>query len=162
RSASNRASEFLVEVFGEAGRHTQTSGPCRFTESSTRRPPAPSQFWYAPRQSYIIWSCTMPAAELHELTLAEAARLISTRKLSPVEYPASLLARIEALEPQLNAFITRTPDVAVAAARIAEAEIMRGDLRGPLHGVPFALKDIYDTAGILTSGHSHTCIDRIP
>ena len=104
----------------------------------------------------------MPPEDLHELTLAEAARLISTRKLSPVEYTASLLARIEALEPQLNAFITRTPDVATAAARTAEAEIMRGNLRGPLHGIPFALKDIYDTAGILTSGHSHTCIDRIP
>ena len=104
----------------------------------------------------------MPPADLHELTLAEAARLIATRKLSPVEYTAGLLARIEALEPQLNAFITRTPDVATAAARAAEAEIMRGNLRGPLHGIPFALKDIYDTAGILTSGHSRTCIDRIP
>jgi aspartyl-tRNA(Asn)/glutamyl-tRNA(Gln) amidotransferase subunit A len=104
----------------------------------------------------------MPSAELHDLTLAEAARLISVRKLSPVEYTESLLARTEALEPQLNAFITRTPDVAMAAARSAEVEIMRGNLRGPLHGVPFALKDIYDTAGILTSGHSRTCIDRIP
>jgi aspartyl-tRNA(Asn)/glutamyl-tRNA(Gln) amidotransferase subunit A len=104
----------------------------------------------------------MPLEDLHELTLAEAARLIATRKLSPVEYTASLLARIEALDPQLNAFITRTPDVAKVAARTAEAEIMRGNLRGPLHGIPFALKDIYDTAGILTSGHSRTCIDRIP
>ncbi|MBV9982466.1 amidase family protein, partial [Bradyrhizobium sp.] len=82
----------------------------------------------------------MPPADLHELTLTEAAGLISTRKLSPVEYTASLLARIEALDPQLNAFITRTPDVAIAAARTAEAEIMRGNLRGPLHGIPFALK----------------------
>jgi aspartyl-tRNA(Asn)/glutamyl-tRNA(Gln) amidotransferase subunit A len=104
----------------------------------------------------------MPSAELHDLTLAEAARLIAVRKLSPVEYTESLLARTEALEPQLNAFITRTQDVAMAAARSAEAEIMRGNLRGPLHGIPFALKDIYDTAGILTSGHSRTCIDRIP
>jgi aspartyl-tRNA(Asn)/glutamyl-tRNA(Gln) amidotransferase subunit A len=104
----------------------------------------------------------MASAELHDLTLAEAARLISVRKLSPVEYTESLLARTEALEPQLNAFITRTPDVAMAAARAAEAEIMHGNLRGPLHGIPFALKDIYDTAGILTSGHSRTCIDRVP
>ena len=104
----------------------------------------------------------MPAAELHNLTLAEASHLISTRKLSPVEYTERLLARTEALEPQLNAFITRTPDVAMAAARAAEAEIMHGNLRGPLHGIPYALKDIYDTAGILTSGHSRTCIDRVP
>ena len=48
------------------------------------------------------------------------------------------------------------------AARAAEAEIARGNYRGPLHGVPFALKDIYDTAGVLTSGHSRTCIDRVP
>ena len=104
----------------------------------------------------------MPSAELHDLTLVEAAHLISVRKLSPVEYTESLLARTEALEPQLNAFITRTPDVAMAAARTAEAEIMHGNLRGPLHGIPFAVKDIYDTAGILTSGHSRTCIDRVP
>jgi aspartyl-tRNA(Asn)/glutamyl-tRNA(Gln) amidotransferase subunit A len=104
----------------------------------------------------------MPSAELHDLTLVEAAHLISVRKLSPVEYTESLLARTQALEPQLNAFITRTPDVAMAAARTAEAEIMQGNLRGPLHGIPFAVKDIYDTAGILTSGHSRTCIDRIP
>ena len=58
----------------------------------------------------------MPSAELHDLTLAEAAHLISARKLSPAEYTESLLARTEALEPQLNAFITRTPDVAMAAA----------------------------------------------
>ena len=104
----------------------------------------------------------MPSAELHNMTLAEAAGLISTRKLSPVEYTERLLARTEALEPQLNAFITRTPDVAMTAARAAEAEIMHGNWRGPLHGIPYALKDIYDTTGILTSGHSRTCIDRIP
>ena len=75
----------------------------------------------------------MPSAELHDLTLVEAAHLISVRKLSPVEYTESLLARTQALEPQLNAFITRTPDVAMAAARTAEAEIMHGNLRGPLH-----------------------------
>jgi Asp-tRNA(Asn)/Glu-tRNA(Gln) amidotransferase A subunit family amidase len=104
----------------------------------------------------------MSSAEFNDLTLAEAARLIAIRKLSPVEYTESLLARTETLEPQLNAFITRTPDIAMAAARTAEAEIMYGNLRGPLHGIPFALKDIYDTAGILTSGHSRTCIDRVP
>jgi aspartyl-tRNA(Asn)/glutamyl-tRNA(Gln) amidotransferase subunit A len=104
----------------------------------------------------------MPSAELHDLTLTEAAQLISLRNLSPVEYTEGLLARIEALDPQLNAFITRTPDLAMEAAHSAEAEIARGNWRGPLHGIPFALKDIYDTAGILTSGHSRTCIDRVP
>jgi aspartyl-tRNA(Asn)/glutamyl-tRNA(Gln) amidotransferase subunit A len=101
-------------------------------------------------------------SELHDLTLAEASRLIAARKLSPVEYTRALLARTDALEPQLNAFITRTSDAAMDGARAAEAEIVRGGWRGPLHGVPFAVKDIYDTAGILTSGHSRTNIDRVP
>jgi aspartyl-tRNA(Asn)/glutamyl-tRNA(Gln) amidotransferase subunit A len=104
----------------------------------------------------------MTASEPHDLTLAEASRLITRRALSPVEYTKALLARTEALEPQLNAFITRTPEVALDAARTAEAEIVRGNARGPLHGVPMAVKDIYDTAGILTTGHSRTCIDRVP
>ncbi len=104
----------------------------------------------------------MSDANLHDLTLTEAATLIAARKLSPVEYTRTLLDRIEALEPQLNAFITRTAEAAVEAAAAAEAEIMRGNYRGALHGIPFAVKDIYDTAGVLTSGHSRTCIDRVP
>jgi Asp-tRNA(Asn)/Glu-tRNA(Gln) amidotransferase A subunit family amidase len=99
---------------------------------------------------------------LHDLTLAEAAALVRARKLSPVEYTQALLDRTEALDPQLNSYITRTPDAALEAARAAEAEIARGGWRGPLHGIPFAVKDIYDTAGILTSGHSRICIDRVP
>ncbi len=104
----------------------------------------------------------MPTTALHDLSIAEASKLIATKKLSPVEYTLDLLARTEALEPQLNAFITRTPDAAIEAARAAEAEMMRGNIRSPLHGVPFAVKDIYDTAGVLTSGHSSVCIDRVP
>ena len=104
----------------------------------------------------------MPDSELHDLTLAEAASLIRRGRLSPVEYTQALLARTDALEPQLNAYITRTTEAAIEAARAAEAEIVRGNHRGPLHGVPFAVKDIYNTAGVLTSGHSRICIDRVP
>lgn len=104
----------------------------------------------------------MIATQLHELSIAEASRQIASRKLSPVELTDALLARTDAMEPQLNAFITRTPDAAREAARAAEAEIARGIVRGPLHGIPFAVKDIYDTAGVLTSGHSRICIDRVP
>lgn len=104
----------------------------------------------------------MQETDLHQLTLAEAARLIAARKLSPVELTRALIARTEALEPQLCAFITRTFEAALEAARAAEAELMRGNLKGPLHGIPVAVKDIYDTAGVLTSGHSRTCIDRVP
>jgi len=100
--------------------------------------------------------------DLPFLTIAEAALLIRERKLSPVEYTDALLKRIEALEPQLNAFITLTADFAREQARRAEADIMSGRYRGPLHGIPFALKDIYNTAGILTSGGSKVCIDNVP
>jgi aspartyl-tRNA(Asn)/glutamyl-tRNA(Gln) amidotransferase subunit A len=99
---------------------------------------------------------------LHDLTLAEASTLIKTGKLSPVEYTQALLARADALDLQLNAYITRTDGAAMEAARAAESEIVRGNWRGPLHGIPFAVKDIYDTAGVLTSGHSRICIDRVP
>ena len=104
----------------------------------------------------------MSEADLHDLTLAEAADAIKTRNLSPVAYTESLIARSESLQPQLCAFITRTFETALSEARAAEADIMRGSYRGPLHGIPFAVKDIYDTAGVLTSGGSRTCIDRVP
>ena len=97
----------------------------------------------------------MPA-DLHFLTIAAASQLIRARKLSPLEYAEALLARIAALDPQLNAFITVTAELARAQARAAEAEIMAGRYRGPLHGIPFALKDIYNTRGILTSGGSRS------
>lgn len=101
-------------------------------------------------------------SQLHDLTLAQAADRIAARDLSPVEYTDALIARSEALQPQLFAFITPTFERARQAARAAADEIAGGTCRGPLHGVPFAVKDIYDTAGILTSGHSRTCIDRVP
>lgn len=100
--------------------------------------------------------------DLHFLTLAEAAKLIEARKLSPLEYTDALLARITALDPQLNAFITVTAELARKQAKQAEQEIARGKYRGPLHGMPVGLKDIYNTRGILTSGGSRVCIDNIP
>jgi len=101
-------------------------------------------------------------APLHELTIAAASELIARRALSPVELTQAHLARIRALEPQLNAFITVTEERALEQAQAAERDITAGRRRGPLHGVPFALKDIYDTAGILTSGHSRTAMDNVP
>lgn len=101
-------------------------------------------------------------SELHDLTLAQAADRIAARDLSPVEYTDALIARSEALQPQLNTFITPTFEQARKTAKTAAEDIANGNYRGPLHGVPFAIKDIYDTAGILTSGHSRTCIDRVP
>jgi aspartyl-tRNA(Asn)/glutamyl-tRNA(Gln) amidotransferase subunit A len=101
-------------------------------------------------------------SELHHLSIAQAADLIRTRKLSPVELTDALLKRTHALEPQLNAYISLTADLAVWGAKDAEAQIMKGDYRGPLHGVPFALKDIYNTKGTATTGGSKVGIDNIP
>ena len=103
----------------------------------------------------------MPS-ELHDLSIAELSGLIATRKLSPMELVEALIQRIEQYDRQTRAFITRTFDLARQQAKQAEAEIGAGKSRGPLHGIPFALKDIYDTKGILTSGHSRVFIDRIP
>jgi len=102
------------------------------------------------------------ATELHDLSITELAGLIAARKLSPVELLDTLIRRVEDYDAQTHAFITRTFDLARQQARSAEADIAAGRYRGPLHGIPFALKDIYDTQGILTSAHSRVFIDRIP
>jgi aspartyl-tRNA(Asn)/glutamyl-tRNA(Gln) amidotransferase subunit A len=105
---------------------------------------------------------TATPADLHWLTIADAARLIERRRLSPVELTDALIARIEALDPQINAFLLPTPEKAREQARAAEREIMAGTYRGPLHGIPFGLKDIYATAGIRTTSHSKICENLIP
>ena len=102
------------------------------------------------------------ATALHDHSIAELSGLIAARKLSPVELVEALIERIEGYDGQTRAFITRTFDLARRQAKQAEAEIEAGRYRGALHGVPFALKDVYDTAGILTSGHSRVFIDRVP
>ncbi len=101
-------------------------------------------------------------AELHDLPITELASLIAARKLSPVELVEALIRRVEQYDAQTHAFITPTFELARRQARQAEAEIAAGRHRGALHGIPFALKDIYDTKGILTSGHSRVFSDRIP
>jgi len=102
------------------------------------------------------------ATDLHDLSIAELAELIAARKLSPVELTEALIQRVERFDGQTRAFITPTFELARRQARAAETEIAAGKYRGPLHGIPFALKDIYDTEGILTSAHSRIFIDRIP
>ena len=99
-------------------------------------------------------------SDLAFLGLADAAQLIRARKLSPVEYTRALLERIERLDSRYHAFIRVTPELAIAAARRAEQEIAAGSLRGPLHGVPFGLKDIIDVAGQPTTGHSKVLGDN--
>ncbi len=99
--------------------------------------------------------------DLHWMTAAEAAGAIAARKLSPVELTKALLERIDRLDPKLNVFIRLDADAALAAARAAEAEIVSGHPRGPLHGVPVGVKDIIDVAGLPTTCHSKILADNV-
>jgi len=96
------------------------------------------------------------------LTIAEAARLIAAKKLSPVELAKTHLDRIHRLDPDLNAFLLVTEDRALADAKAAEARQMSGALRGKLDGIPIAHKDIYNTAGIRTTAHSKLLEHNVP
>ncbi len=102
------------------------------------------------------------ASSLTRLSLTEASQLIRSKRISPVDLTQACLSRIEQLNPKLNAFITVTADSALAQAREAEADIQRGRWRGPLHGIPIALKDLVDTAGVRTTAASGLFKDRIP
>jgi aspartyl-tRNA(Asn)/glutamyl-tRNA(Gln) amidotransferase subunit A len=104
----------------------------------------------------------MPPTDLHFTTIADAARLIAAKKLSPVELTETYLERIESLDDQLDSFVTVTADRARREARAAEAEIMSSGPRSKLHGIPYCLKDIYDTAGIRTTGQSRSLADNVP
>ncbi len=95
-------------------------------------------------------------------SILELAHLLRTKALSPVELTRDCVERIEKLNPSLNAFITVTADLALAQAAEAETEILRGQWRGPLHGIPIGLKDLIDTAGIRTTAASAVFKDRIP
>jgi len=103
-----------------------------------------------------------PGSNVSQLGLSEASQLVRNKKVSPVELTHECLSRIERLNPKLNAFITVTADSALAEARQAEGEIQHDGWRGPLHGIPIALKDLVDTAGVRTTGGSGVFKDRVP
>ena len=105
---------------------------------------------------------TTSQTNLYHLTIREASALLKSGQLSPVELTQSFLDRIEATDDRLHSFIIVLKEQALDDARLAEAEIRRGDYKGPLHGIPFALKDLYDTAGITTTSGSKVDIDRVP
>ncbi|MCW2557717.1 MAG: amidase [Mycobacterium sp.] len=100
--------------------------------------------------------------ELYELSMTEVSEKIRTKEVSPVEVTQSALARLEDVEPTLTAFVTTTPELALEQAKIAEQELSDGKYRGPLHGVPLAVKDLYDTAGIRTTSSSAQRSDHVP
>jgi aspartyl-tRNA(Asn)/glutamyl-tRNA(Gln) amidotransferase subunit A len=95
-------------------------------------------------------------------TILELASRLRRKEVSPVELTHACLDRIEKLNPTLNAVITAMPDLALEQARTAESEIARGEWRGPLHGIPIALKDLIDTAGTRTTAGSAVYQDRVP
>jgi aspartyl-tRNA(Asn)/glutamyl-tRNA(Gln) amidotransferase subunit A len=95
-------------------------------------------------------------------SILETSELLRKRELSPVELTNNCLDQIEKLNPTLNAFITVTAELALTQARAAEAEILRGHWRGPLHGIPLAVKDLIDTAAIRTTAASALFKDRVP
>jgi aspartyl-tRNA(Asn)/glutamyl-tRNA(Gln) amidotransferase subunit A len=95
-------------------------------------------------------------------TIVELAPRLRRKEVSPVELTRACLDRVEELNPELNAFITVTAESALAEARIAEGEIGRGEWRGPLHGIPVALKDLIDTAGTRTTAASAVYENRVP
>jgi len=95
-------------------------------------------------------------------SIIELAPRLKRGEISPVELTRNCLDRIEKLNPSLNAFITVTAESALAEARAAETEIARGEWRGPLHGIPVALKDLIDTAGTRTTAASGLYEHRVP
>ena len=100
--------------------------------------------------------------ELYFLTIHQAGELIRKRELSPVELTRACLERIEHTDDRLHSFILLMEDEALRQARVAESEVLSGSYRGPMHGIPFALKDLYDTAGIKTTSGSRVDLDRVP
>ena len=99
---------------------------------------------------------------LCNLSILEASKLIETRDISPVELTEAFLNRIRDLNPYLKAYITVTEETALSQARKAEQEIQSGGYKGHLHGIPIALKDLFDTEGIKTTSGSMLYKDRIP
>ena len=104
----------------------------------------------------------MTETELCACSLAAVSQLIAQREVSPVAVTQAVLERLDRLEPQLNAFITIMAEEALTAARQAEHEIARGHYRGPLHGVPLSLKDLFYTKGVRTTAASRVTADFVP
>ena len=102
------------------------------------------------------------SAELCYLSMEEAGAQLRSGALSPVELTRAYLDRIEALDGRLHSYLHVAREGALESARRVEAEIRRGEWRGPLHGIPVALKDIFDTAGVPTTGGSRIYRDRVP
>ncbi len=98
---------------------------------------------------------------LLDISIADAGRLFRARKLSPVELVKCKLDQIQAVDPHYNAFLEVTAEIALSEARQAEADILAGRLRGPMHGIPFGVKDIIDVVGLRTTAQSRIFADNV-
>ena len=104
----------------------------------------------------------MKALDLEGLTISEIAPLIRKKQISPLELTRRYLDRIRTLNPLLNAYLAITEDSAIATARKAEREITKGNYRGPLHGIPFSIKDNIAVKGVTTTAGSKILSDWVP
>jgi len=104
----------------------------------------------------------MDGADICELSLTDLSKLLAARELSSSEAVSAALARLERLEGRLNAFITVLRERALATAKKADEEIARGNYRGALHGAPVTIKDMFETAGVRTTGGSKILADWVP
>ena len=104
----------------------------------------------------------MVSVDTRFLSIGQASALLRKREVSPVELAQSCLDRIEAIDGKINSFITVTGELALAQAKEAQEELARGASRGPLHGVPIGLKDLYATKGVRTTAHSKVLLDWVP
>ena len=104
----------------------------------------------------------MAPTELSYLSITEASNGLRRKEFSPVELAQACLERIESIDGKLHSFITVTADLALEQARNAEQELRAGTDKGPLHGIPIALKDLYATKNIRTTCHSAVLQDWVP
>ncbi len=104
----------------------------------------------------------MTGAPLHSMSLTDVARLLRRRQVSAVEVHEAVFRRIDEAEPQLEAFITLLREESLSEAVEADRALARGESKGPLHGIPISLKDLYDTAGTRTIAGSRVMADRVP
>jgi aspartyl-tRNA(Asn)/glutamyl-tRNA(Gln) amidotransferase subunit A len=109
-----------------------------------------------------VFRLSAEITDVANLSLLEASQRVRRKLISPVELTTVCLERIQRLNPKLNAFITITAERALSQAKKPEKEGLEGRWRGPLHGIPIALKDIIDTAGVRTTAGSAVFIDRVP
>src|SRR5256712_3400091 len=129
--------EFTASVLGAAAAATRLTSPARAQQENRRD-------------------------ALAGLTLAQASSRIQAGSVTSTDLVKACLARVDVYNPKINAFITVTRDAALAQARALDEERRSGKLRGPLHGIPIALKDNIDTAGVRTTAASAVFDDRVP